>query len=68
MRDTIIEEVRKARDEYACQFNYDLHAMCVDLRREQALSGLPVVSFPKRPVRIGPPSQASHPTADRLLS
>ena len=49
MRDTIVEEVRKARDEYARRFNYDLRAICADLRREQTLSDAPVVSFPKRP-------------------
>jgi hypothetical protein len=45
MSDTIIDEVRRVRDEYAKQFNYDLHAMCLDLRREQSLAGVPVVSF-----------------------
>ena len=49
MRDTIIDEVRKFRDEYARQFHYDLHAMCLDLRREQELGGAPVVSFSTKP-------------------
>lgn len=57
MPDTIVEEVRKARDDYARQFNYDLHATCADLRREQQLSGAQVVSFPKRPVRVNPPTE-----------
>jgi hypothetical protein len=52
MSDTIVEEVRKARDEYARRFNYDLHAMCADLRCKQERSGAPVVSFPKKPVHI----------------
>ena len=51
MRDTIIDEVRKIRDEYARQFNYDLHAMCLDLRREQNLGGAPVVSFSTQPIQ-----------------
>ena len=51
MRDTIIDEVRKIRDEYACQFNYDLHAMCLDLRREQNLGGASVVSFSTKPIQ-----------------
>ena len=51
MRDTIIDEVRKTRDEYAIQFNYDLHAMCLDLRREQNLDGAPAVSFSTKPIR-----------------
>jgi hypothetical protein len=45
MRDTIIDEVRKNRDQYARQFNYDLHAMCVDLRHDQDIGRAPVVSF-----------------------
>ena len=45
MRDTIIQEIRRTRDEYARRFNYDLHQMCLDLRREQELSGAPVVTF-----------------------
>ena len=51
MPDKIVEEVRKTRDDYARQFDYDLHAMCEDLRNLQQLSGAQVVSFPKRPVR-----------------
>ena len=58
MSDTIVEEVRKARDDYARRFNYDLRAMCADLRREQELSGATVVSFPRRPVQISPPNKA----------
>ena len=58
MSDAIIEEIRRTRDEYARQCNYDLHAMCADLRREQELSGAQVVSFAKspttnRPVELG---------------
>jgi hypothetical protein len=51
MHDPIVEEVRKAREEYARQFNYDLDAICRDLRQKQELSGAKVVSFPKRPVQ-----------------
>lgn len=59
MIDTIVQEVRRIRDEHARQFNYDLHAMCVELRREQELSGDKVVSFPKRPARFVPLKQES---------
>ena len=47
-RDTIVDEVRKAQ-EYARKFNFDLDAICADLRRQQKLAGGPVVSLPKRP-------------------
>jgi len=49
MRDTIVDEVREFRDQYARHFAYDLHAMCVDLRREQEISGSPVISFSTKP-------------------
>ena len=48
--DPIVAEVRKARDEYARRFNYDLDAICNDLQQRQAQSGRKVVTFPpKRP-------------------
>lgn len=49
--DPIVAEVRKARDEIAKRFNYDLRAIFEDARRRQAASGRKVVSFPPRPVR-----------------
>ena len=45
MDDPIVDEVRKARDEYARQFDYDLKAICRDLRKRQDASGRRVVSF-----------------------
>ena len=48
--DPIVAEVRKARDEYARRFNYDLDAICNDLQQRQTQAGRKVVSFPpKRP-------------------
>ena len=58
MSDTIVEEVRKIRDDYARRLNYDLHAMCADLRHEQKLSGAAIVSFPKRPAQINSPKKS----------
>ncbi len=52
MRDYLVEEVRKARDEYAKRFNYDLAAICRDLRERQAKSGRKVVSFPPRRIKL----------------
>jgi hypothetical protein len=54
MRDTIVDEVRKAREDYARQFDFDLDAICRDLRRKQELAGVQVVSLPKRPVPLQP--------------
>ena len=50
MRDAIVDEVRKAREDYARQFDFDLDAICRDLRQKQQVSGVQVVSLPKRPV------------------
>ena len=50
-RDPIVEEVRKARDEYAKRFNYDLDAICRDLREKQLKGDRQVVSFPPKRAR-----------------
>jgi len=47
-KDPIIEEVRKFRDEYAKQFNYDLDAICQDLIKKQEQSEKKIVSFPPK--------------------
>ncbi len=49
MHDPIVEEVRKARDEYARKFDYDLDAICRDLRQRQGQGGRQVVSLPPKP-------------------
>jgi len=55
-RDPIVQEVRKARAEYAKGFNYDLDAICLDLQEKQRKSGREVVSFP--PKRVAEESTA----------
>lgn len=50
MPDTIIAEIRATRDEMARQSNFDLHQLCVELRREQELSGATIVSFSAKSV------------------
>lgn len=51
MNDPIVEEIRKYREQYAAKFNYDLAAICKDLRERQATCGREVVSRPPRRVR-----------------
>ena len=46
--DTIVEEVRQARDAYAKKFNYDLDAICRDLQEKQRLSRKKVISLPPK--------------------
>ena len=48
MEDPIVEEVRRLRDEYAAQFNYNLAAICADLKRIGRESNEPRVSFGPR--------------------
>ena len=48
-KDPIIEEVRACRDAYARQFNYDVHAICADLREQQRRSNRKIVSLPAKP-------------------
>ncbi len=54
-KDPIVEEVRKYREEYAAQFNFDLNAMFDDLKRKESQSGLnyeertPKVYRPEKP-------------------
>ena len=43
--DPIVEEVRKAREEYAQQFNFNLREMVADLQRRERDSGRKTVSF-----------------------
>jgi|AntAceMinimDraft_14_1070370.scaffolds.fasta_scaffold02997_7 hypothetical protein len=44
MSDSIVDEIRKFRDEHTRKFNYDLNAICADLMERQKRSGHPLVS------------------------
>ncbi len=45
MKDEIIEEIHKYREEYAKKFNYDLDLIFEDLQKKQRESGRKYVSF-----------------------
>jgi hypothetical protein len=51
MKDPIVEEVRRAREAHAKQFNYDLDAIVEDLKRREKESGVPTVSLPPKRAR-----------------
>lgn len=56
--DPIVAEVRRIREELAARFNFDLHAICEDARRqteEAERAGAKVVTLPPR----RPPSWTS---------
>ena len=40
MNDPILDEIRKYRDEHAARFNYDLHAIYLDIKRREKERGL----------------------------
>ena len=44
-RDPIVEEIRRIKEAHAARYNYDIRAMCKDLREEQTRSGAKVVSL-----------------------
>jgi hypothetical protein len=51
-KDEIVEEIHKIREEHAKAFNYDLQAICDDLRRRQSESGRQIISSPlKQPIQ-----------------
>ena len=48
-QDPIVEEVRRARDAYAAQFQGDFAAMFRDLQEKQRTSGRKIVSYAEEP-------------------
>ena len=62
-KDEILEEIYKIREEHAKAFNYDLQAICDDLRRKQAESGRQIISSPlKQPYQRQQDNNAVQPT------
>jgi hypothetical protein len=58
MSDPIVDEVRRIREEHAAWFNYDLDAICADIKRLEKETGSPRVTFgPRRLDRPAPSSQ-----------
>ena len=48
MKDPIVEEVRKVRQEHAEQFNHDLAAICADLKKIEKECRNRLVSLPPK--------------------
>lgn len=59
MSDPIIAEVRKARDEQAAQFGYDIAAIFKHLQTQQQTSGRRYVRYPRRPATIIAPPKST---------
>ncbi len=47
----MVAEVRKIREEYAAQFNFDLHHLCHTLKEQEQRDPRPKVSFPASPAK-----------------
>ena len=60
-KDPVVEEVRTVREEYARQFDYDIEAICRDLRAEEATCGHDVVSLPPKRVPPATKTEAAVP-------
>jgi hypothetical protein len=45
-KNEVLEEIYRIREEHAKSFNYDLQAICDDLRRKQSTSGRIIISAP----------------------
>lgn len=59
MNDPIVDEVRRVRDAHAASFNYDLHAIFLDIKKREKERGLNFVDgVARQPV----PNQTPQPT------
>jgi hypothetical protein len=43
-KDEVLEEIYRIREEHAKSFNYDLQAICNDLRKKQSTSSRQIIS------------------------
>lgn len=48
MKDPIVEEIRKAREDHAAKFGHDLTAICADVKRIERECGHKIVSLPPK--------------------
>jgi hypothetical protein len=56
--DPIVEEVRKVREAHAKKFNYDLHAIAADLKRQQKAGKRKFFKLPPRKPVVLPKAKA----------
>jgi hypothetical protein len=61
-KDEVLEEIYTIREEHAKTFNYDLQAICDDLRKKQADSGRQIISKPLKQLSQRH-NKSLHPTA-----
>lgn len=67
MNDPIVDEVRRVRDAHAARFNYDLHAIFLDIKSREKERGLHFVDGVARqpaPNQTLPPPGAAIPVSE----
>jgi hypothetical protein len=47
-KDEIVEEIHRIREDYSRSFNHDLKAIFADLQKQQAESGIEVVTLSRK--------------------
>jgi len=52
-KDSIVEDVRKVREEHAAKFDFNLDAIYQDLKKREKKSGRKIVSLAKKLVPVG---------------
>jgi len=53
MKDEIVEQIRKVREEHAAKFNYDLTAIFNDLKQKESRDSHKIASLsPKKPTPL----------------
>lgn len=57
--DEIVESTRKAREDYAAKFGYDLEAIYRDLKKQQEQGKRKIVSLPPKKPALLPEVKAS---------
>ncbi|MDT7542108.1 MAG: hypothetical protein QOE33_2012 [Acidobacteriota bacterium] len=57
--DEIVEETRRAREEYAVRFDYDIAAIIADVKEKEKQGERPVVSYPPKQPLTMPIAKAS---------
>ncbi len=45
-KDQVLEEIEQIREEHARSFNYNLHAICEDLRKKQVTRNRKIITQP----------------------
>jgi hypothetical protein len=64
----IVAEVRKVREDYAAQYNFDLQALCRALKEREQRDPRPKVPFPPKPAKLAHRTRQALVLADGKVS